>query len=127
MNSKKVEYGILQKNPPIPPIKEKIPNSLRNENSAAPNEAPNIGIMKVRDDIKVVSTSEVLNILDIIKDAIIGLNRSTKNSDRFRIESRVNDFFKITKKIPVKEPARIPKVKNKSTLFNFFLPDIFIE
>ena len=123
---KKIAYGILQRNPPIPPIKENIPNSLRKTYSFAPNEAPRIGIINVKVDIRVVFTNEEWKILKIIKDAIIGLNKRTKNSDRVKSESRDINDFNITKNIPVNDPLKIPKVKKRIILFNFFLTEILI-
>ena len=112
-----IENGILQINPPIPPINENIPNWFIKEMSPAPKDAPRIGIIKVRKDIRVVFMRELLNILNIINDAMIGLSRRIKNSGKLSSESIVNNFWIITKNIPVRDPERIPKLKNKNIWF----------
>ncbi len=82
--------------------------------SPTPKDAPRIGIIKVRKDIRVVFIRELLNILNIINDAMIGLNRRIKNSGKLSSESIVNNFWIITKNIPVRDPDIIPKLKNKN-------------
>ena len=103
-----IENGILQINPPIPPINENTPNWLINDISPAPKDAPRIGIIKVRKDIRVVFIREFLKILNIINDAIIGLSRRIKNSGRLSSESIVNNFCMITNNIPVRDPEITP-------------------